>query len=196
MIEDREALNLVELILVGGGRALTQAEIQDRLPYAADVASLIATLSSEYEGRSIQIVEVENGRWAVRTRPEASDLCRALLRRPVRMSPAAMQTLAVVAYFQPVTRSDIERVRGVALSKGTLDVLVFAGWIKPGPRRATPGNPMTFLTTDKFLHHFNLQDLDQLPDIARLRSEGLLNPETGIDIGLRSEGADEDDLSA
>lgn len=188
--------NLVELVLIGGGRPLTVAEILDRLPYHADVPEILSELSSDYEQRSIQIVEVQDGRWAIRTRPEASDLCRRLLRRPLRMTPAAMQTLAVIAYFQPVTRSDIERVRGVSLSKGTLDVLIYAGWVKPGPRRATPGNPMTFLTTDAFLHHYNLRDLDQLPDIARLREEGLLNPETGLEIGLRSEHADEDDLSA
>jgi segregation and condensation protein B len=99
------------------------------------------------------------------------------------MSPAAMQTLAVIAYFQPVTRSDVERIRGVSLSKGTLDVLVYAGWVRPGPRRAAPGNPMTFLTTDAFLHHFNLTSLDDLPDAARLREEGVLDATPGIDIG-------------
>jgi segregation and condensation protein B len=182
-MSDRQSLSVVELVLVGSGRAMTEAEIAERMPWPLDVRDALATLAQEYEDRGIQIVEVEPAKWAVRTRPDDSDLCRRLLPRPLRMSPAAMQTLAVIAYFQPVTRSDVERVRGVSLSKGTLDVLVYAGWVKPGPRRAAPGNPMTFLTTDAFLHHFNLAGLDDLPDAARLREEGVLDAAPGIEIG-------------
>jgi segregation and condensation protein B len=98
-----------------------------------------------------------------------------------------MQTLSVIAYFQPVTRTEIERVRGVALSKGTLDILIFAGWVRPGPRRASPGNPMTFVTTDAFLQHFNLKSLDDLPDIGQLREEGLLDSSGGLDLAPRRE---------
>jgi segregation and condensation protein B len=182
-MSDRQLLSVVELVLLGSGRAMTESEIAERMPWPLDVREAIATLAQEYDDRGIQIVEVEPAKWAVRTRPDYSDLCRKLLPRPLRMSPAAIQTLAVIAYFQPVTRSDIERIRGVSLSKGTLDVLVYAGWIKPGPRRAAPGNPMTFLTTDAFLHHFNLTCLDDLPDATRLREEGVLDAMPGIDIG-------------
>jgi Predicted transcriptional regulator containing the HTH domain len=162
-----ELIRIVELMLVGGGRPLTISEIAARLPYPADVKEIIDELNADYAGRSIMVVEIQPERFAVRTRPEASDLCRALLPRAARLSPAALQTLSVIAYFQPVTRSEIERVRGVALSKGTLDILIFLGWVRPGPRRASPGSPMTFVTTDAFLHQFNLNTLDDLPEMDR-----------------------------
>lgn len=180
---DRQSVQLVEMILLGSGRAMTEHEIAERMPWPLDVRSVVDRLCADYEDRGVQIVEVEPSRWAIRTRPDDSDLCRKLLRRPLKMSPAAMQTLSVIAYFQPVTRADIERIRGVSLSKGTLDVLLYAGWVKPGPRRASPGNPMTFLTTAGFLHQFNLRSLDDLPDAGRLRDDGLLDAAPGIDIG-------------
>lgn len=182
-----DTATLVELMLIGGGRAMTVAEILDRLPYHADIPEVIEALNADYEGRSISIVEVQPGKYAARTRPELSDLCRTMMPRTYRMSPAAMQTLSVIAYFQPVTRAEIERVRGVALSKGTLDILIFAGWVRPGPRRASPGNPMTFVTTDAFLQHFNLRSLDDLPDIGQLREEGLLDAGGGLDFSPRQE---------
>jgi len=182
-----ELIRIVELMLVGGGRPMTISEIAARLPYPADVREIIDELNADYAGRSIMVVEIQPERFAVRTRPEASDLCRALLPRASRLSPAALQTLSVIAYFQPVTRSEIERVRGVALSKGTLDILIFLGWVRPGPRRASPGSPMTFVTTDAFLHQFNLNTLDDLPEMDRLREEGLLDPAAGIDMAPRRE---------
>jgi Predicted transcriptional regulator containing the HTH domain len=178
---------MIELMLIGGGRAITESEILERIPYSVDVADVIARLNEEYEKRSISIIEVQPGKYAVRTRPEMSDLCRTMMPRSYRMSPAAMQTLSVIAYFQPVTRPEIERIRGVALSKGTLDILIFTGWVRPGPRRATPGNPMTFVTTDAFLHHFNLKSLDELPDIGQLRNDGLLDANRGLDLAPRGE---------
>jgi segregation and condensation protein B len=187
MSPDEEAVMLVELMLVGGGRAMTADEMLARLPFHADIPSVLETLTRQYEDRGFMLVEVQPGRHAIRTRPESSDLCRMLMPRTYRMSPAAMQTLAVIAYCQPVTRGEIERVRGVALSKGTLDILIFAGWVRPGPRRAAPGNPMTFVTTDAFLHHFNLRELDDLPEIVRLREEGLLDPGAGLDMAPRRE---------
>lgn len=189
---DRQSLSLIELVLLGSGRAMTSSEIAERMPWGVDVRAAVAALAEEYEGRGLQVVEVEPDKWAVRTRPEDSDLCRRLLPRPLRMSPAAMQTLAVIAYFQPVTRADIERIRGVSLSKGTLDVLVYCGWVKPGPRRAAPGNPMTFLTTEAFLHQFNLASLDDLPDASRLREEGVLDASPGIDLGALPDDVGED----
>ena len=192
MNAEREISTLVELMLIGSGRAMTAAEIAERLPYPVDIREIVEGLNAEYEERGISIVEVQPSRYAVRTRPEASDLCRSMLPRAPRMSPAAMQTLSVIAYFQPVTRSEIERVRGVALSKGTLDILIFIGWVRPGPRRASPGNPMTFVTTDAFLHQFNLSSLDDLPEIDSLREEGLLDPAAGLDMAPRRD-ADMDD---
>ncbi|NTF17588.1 SMC-Scp complex subunit ScpB [Agrobacterium rubi] len=192
MTAETEAAKLVELMLIGGGRAMTISEILDRLPYPVDVREVVEGLNSEYGSRGISIFEVQPEKFAVRTRPEASDLCRRLLPRAPRMSPAAMQTISVIAYFQPVTRSEIERVRGVALSKGTLDILIFLGWVRPGPRRATPGSPMTFVTTEKFLHQFSLNSLDDLPEIDRLREEGLLDPAAGLDMAPRRD-PDSDD---
>lgn len=192
MIEASQTIAFIELLLLASGRAMSEADILDRLPYPVDVREMVERLNAEYADRGISVVEVQPSRFAVRTRPEASDLCRTLLPRSPRLSPAAMQTLSVIAYFQPVTRSEIERVRGVALSKGTLDILIFLGWVRPGPRRASPGSPMTFVTTDAFLHQFNLQSLDDLPEIETLRQDGLLDPSAGLDISPRKDLDSED----
>jgi len=172
---------LVEAILLTSTEPLALGDIADRLPDGMDVRSALRELAEAYDTRSIMLVEVAGG-WCIRTRPEHSDLCRRILPRPLRLSKAALETLAVIAYFQPVTRPEIERIRGVSLAKGTIDMLVWAGLVRPGPRRQTPGNPMTFLTTDAFLRQFDLRSLDDLPGIDEMRSSGLLaDPsETGV----------------
>ena len=173
---------MVELMLIGGGRTLTAQEIASRLPYPVPVDEVVAQINDDYRARGIQIVRVAGGGYAARTRPEFSDLCRTHITRPYRLSPAGMQTLAVIAYFQPVTRAEIERIRGVSLSKGTLDLLILTGWVRPGPRRQSPGSPMTFVTTQAFLDHFNLDGVEALPDMERLRSEGLLDASLGLSL--------------
>lgn len=181
---------MVEAILLTSRDPLPITEISARLPHACDVRAALADLAQDYEGRSLLLVEVAGG-WTVRTRPEHSDLCRKLLPRQIRLTRAAMETLAVIAYFQPVTRPEIERVRGVSLAKGTLDMLIWAGLVRPGPRRKTNGNPMTFLTTDAFLSQFDVGSLDRLPGLEEMRSDGLLGeigesalptPEDALDV--------------
>jgi len=164
---------MVEAILLTSRDPLTIDDIAERLPVRADVRASLAELAEAYEGRSISVIETAGG-WCVRTRPEHSDLCRKILPRPLRLTRAALETLTVIAYFQPITRSEIERVRGVSLAKGTMDMLVWAGLVRPGPRRQTPGTPMTFLTTDAFLRQFDIRSLDDLPGIGEMREAGLL----------------------
>lgn len=171
---------LVETLILSSSAPVSEAEIGTRLGYSPDIRRIVADINRDYEGRGISIVEVAPSKWAARTRPECSDLCRSFLLRPLKMSRAGYETLAVIAYFQPVTRGEIERVRGVSLSSGTLEVLIYAGFVKLGPRRATPGNPMTFMTTDQFLVHFNLPGLDALPDRDELTASGLLRADRGL----------------
>jgi len=179
---------MVEAILLTSRDPLTPDDIAARLPVKVDVRAVLAELAEAYEDRSISLVETVGG-WCVRTRPEHSDLCRRILPRPLRLTKAAMETLAVIAYFQPITRSEIERVRGVSLAKGTMDMLVWAELVRPGPRRQTPGNPMTFLTTDKFLRQFDIRSVEELPGLAEMRDAGLLADPSAT--GLPGPGTDE-----
>lgn len=176
--------SLVEAILLSSPLPVPLADLAERLPPGVDVTACLAKLSEDYEGRGLTLVEAAGG-WTARTRPEASELCRAMLPKPQRVSKTAMETLAVIAAFQPVTRPEIERVRGVALARGTLDILMLVGWVRPGPRRASPGNPLTFVTTDAFLRHFSIASPEELPGIERMREEGLLDARP--DIGFKPE---------
>ncbi|MBY3433126.1 SMC-Scp complex subunit ScpB [Rhizobium laguerreae] len=174
---------LIETLILSSSTPVGEAEIAARLGYSPDVRRLVGELNDDYKGRGISIVEVSNGRWAARTRPECSDLCRAFANRLLKMSRAGYETLAVIALLQPVTRGEIERVRGVSLSPGTLEVLIYAGFVRLGPRRPTPGNPMTFMTTDHFLLHFNFSSLESLPGRGDMAAAGLLSAERGLSIG-------------
>lgn len=180
--------SIVEMLLLTSGGPVPLEDIEARLPPGADAAACLARLSSDYASRSLAVVEVPGG-WTVRTRPEHSGLCRDMLAKPPRISRAAIETLAVIAYFQPVTRPEIERIRGVALSKGTLDILIWAGWVRPGARRQAPGSPLTFVTTEAFLRQYAFGSLEDLPGIARLREDGLLDAVP--DIGISPTAADE-----
>jgi segregation and condensation protein B len=186
---------LIETLVLSSSGPVGEPEITARLGYSPDVRRIIDELNEEYEGRGLSIVEVSHGRWAARTRPECSDLCRAFSTRLLKMSRAGYETLAVIAYLQPVTRGEIERVRGVSLSPGTLEVLIYSGFVRLGPRRSTPGNPMTFLTTEHFLLHFNISTLDALPDRADMAMNGLLSAERGLSIASVA-GAGASDLTA
>jgi segregation and condensation protein B len=172
--------SMIETMLLTSTTPMSAAMIANRLGYSPDLRRIIDELNNDYDGRGLMIVETSPGHWAARTQPEASDLCRSFLPRQIRMSKAGFETLAVIAYFQPVTRSEIERVRGVSLSSGTIEALIYSGFVQLGPRRMSPGNPMTFKTTDYFLQHFNLASLDSLPDKDSLQTEGLLSAEKGI----------------
>ncbi|WP_196223235.1 SMC-Scp complex subunit ScpB [Roseibium sp. RKSG952] len=168
--------NVLECALLMSETPLTKEDLEMLVPVSVNVGDIIRDLRADYEGRGITLIETAEG-WAVRTRPEYSDMCRRMVGIPRRVSRAAMETLAVVALFQPVTRPEIERVRGVSLARGTLDLLIMLGWVRPGPRRSSQGNPMTFLTTNDFLTNFGMKSLHEFPGIADMRESGLLNAE-------------------
>lgn len=165
---------MVEAVLFSAERPLSLNEIRSRIVTDIDVKAALADLAEDYENRSLTLVETGHG-WCIRTKPEHSDLCRKVLPQTFRLTRAAMETLSVIAYFQPVTRAEIETIRGVSLGKGTMDMLVWSGLVRPGPRRQSPGTPMTFLTTDLFLERFDLRSLDDLPGKEDLKNSGLLD---------------------
>jgi segregation and condensation protein B len=168
-------LRLLEALIFAGTQALDESELVERLPNDADVKRLLVDLSELYAHRGVNLVKVAGG-YAFRT---ASDLSEKLkIERPVtrKLSRAAIETLAIIAYHQPVTRTEIEQVRGVGLSKGTLDLLFEQNWIRPMGRRRVPGRPVTWGTTDFFLEHFGLPSLDDLPGHEEMKAAGLLDP--------------------
>ena len=168
-------LRLLEALVFAGTQALDEKELADRLPNDADVSRLLADLSEMYANRGVNLVKVAGG-YAFRTAPDLSEKLK--IERPVtrKLSRAAIETLAIIAYHQPVTRAEIEQVRGVGLSKGTLDLLFEQNWIKPMGRRRAPGKPVTWGTTDFFLEHFGLPSLDDLPGHEEMKAAGLLDP--------------------
>jgi len=182
---------LVEALLFSSGSSSTEEQLQERLPALIDVRASLHELQRDYDGRSFTLSEISPNRWAIRTRPECSDLCREILRRPLKLSKATLETLYVIAYFQPVTRSEIDRIRGVKSGRNSMDVLIYNDWVVPNGRRPGPGNPLTFVTTQKFLEDFNFMDLNSLPDIERLRNEGLINRDLGIDLPTTGEEGEE-----
>lgn len=178
--QDNQMLRIVEAMLFASSQPLTLGTMRERMPEGADVGGLLLKLQQEYEGRGVTLVNLD-GCWAFRT---AGDLGDALqLKREVRrpLSRAAMETLAIVAYHQPVTRAEIENIRGVVTSGGTLDILMEQGWVKPGRRREAPGRPLTWITTTDFLDQFGLQALTDLPGLDELKASGLLDRRPAID---------------
>lgn len=171
---ETEHLRLIEALLFAAAEPLEEEVLASRLPLETDVRAVLAALAAHYDGRGVELVRVA-GRWTFRTAPDLAGQLR--LERSVkrRLSRAALETLAVIAYHQPVTRAEIEEIRGVSLSKGSLDVLLEAGWVRPGARREAPGRPVTWITTDAFLEHFSLDSLQDLPGLEDLRSAGLLD---------------------
>ena len=168
-------LRLLEALLFAASEPVDTETLRDRMPEETDVGSLLARLSRDYAGRGINLVSVAN-KWRFQT---ASDLAGHLVdikEAPRKLSRAALETLAIIAYHQPVTRAEIEDVRGVAVSKGTIDVLMELGWARLRGRRRTPGRPVTYGTTDGFLAHFNLEKISDLPGREDLKAAGLLDP--------------------
>jgi segregation and condensation protein B len=167
-------LRLLEALVFAGTQALDEKALADRLPNDADLPRLLADLAEMYANRGVNLVKVAGG-FAFRTAPDLSEKLK--IERPVtrKLSRASIETLAIIAYHQPVTRAEIEQVRGVGLSKGTLDLLFEQNWIKPMGRRRAPGKPVTWGTTDFFLEHFGLPSLDDLPGQEELKAAGLLD---------------------
>ncbi len=169
-----EAVRRAEAVLFAAGQPMEASEIAEVLPQGIDVPAVLMTLKSTYAERGVNLVEV-GGRWRFQTAANLDYLFVEERHEQKKLSQAALETLAIIAYGQPVTRAEIEAVRGVAVSKGTIDVLMEAGWVKIKGRRRTPGRPVTLGTTDKFLEHFGLESLDVLPGRAELEAEGLLS---------------------
>src|ERR671913_1714304 len=166
------ALRIAEALLFASAEPMGADELARRLPRGADVDAVLADLRAHYAQRGVNLVRVA-GRWAFRT---AGDLSFVLSRdaEPRKLSRAALETLAIVAYHQPVTRAEIEEIRGVATSKGTLDLLVETGWVRLRGRRRAPGRPVTYGTTPLFLNHFGLDAVDDLPGLEELRGTGFI----------------------
>ncbi|HYD99530.1 MAG TPA: SMC-Scp complex subunit ScpB [Alphaproteobacteria bacterium] len=184
-------LRILEAVLFAATGPVTEAELAVRVGEGADVPALLAELQAHYADRGVNLVRVAGG-WALRTAPDLAPVLRNETTTERKLSRAALETLAIIAYHQPVSRAEIESIRGVATSKGTLDLLLEAAWIRPGKRRQTPGRPLTWMTTDAFLEHFNLESLADLPGIEDLRSAGLLDSRPVLS-SLPDPDADSDD---
>ena len=166
-------LPIVEALLFAAAEPLDEASLRKRLPKGARTKALLAALEDQYRHRGVVLKNLA-GRWAFTTAPDLKHMLEHHREVTRKLSRAAVETLAIVAYHQPVTRAEIEEIRGVALSKGTLDVLMEAGWVKVRGRRRVPGRPITYGTSDEFLVHFGLESLDNLPGLDELRATGLL----------------------
>ena len=186
----------VEALLFAAAGPLSDAEIAKRLPQGADVAGAISGLQARYQGRGVELVSVA-GRWRFQTAADLAWLMTDEREEPRRLSRVAQETLAIIAYHQPVTRPEIEAVRGVQASKGTLDVLLELGLVRMRGRRRTPGRPITYGTTDAFLEHYGLASLGDLPGAAEMRAAGLLSLDLPADFAApdpNGVAADEDPL--
>ena len=186
-----EFTRAVEAAVFASGTPLTPEEIAE---YAGegDVAAALKQLTEHYGGRGIELVE-RGGRWHFQTAPDLAHLLRRTREEPRRLSRAATETLAIIAYHEPVSRAEIEAIRGVQISKGTIDVLMDAGWVRSAGRREGPGRPLLYATTAEFLSHFGLGSRRDLPGIDDLKAAGLLDPldEGMFQLQLESEGEED-----
>jgi segregation and condensation protein B len=169
-----EALRILEALLFAAGEPLDEKALADRLPAGTDVKAMLRRLQADYAPRGVNLVHT-GGRWAFRTANDLSWLMQRETTEPRKLSRAALETLAIIAYHQPVTRAEIEEIRGVSISKGTLDVLMETGWVRLRGRRKTPGRPVTYGTTPGFLDQFGLEGIGDLPGLDELKGAGLLD---------------------
>ena len=169
-----EAARIAEALVFASSSPVPEAYIADRLPGGVDVLHVMRELKALYAGRGVNLVAVDDA-WAFRTAPDLSFVIRTDETEVRKLSRAALEVLSIIAYHQPVTRAEIEDIRGVQTSKGTLDVLMEAGWVRFRGRRRSPGRPVTFGTTRDFLDHFGLEELRDLPGLEELKGAGLLS---------------------
>jgi segregation and condensation protein B len=167
-------LRIVEALLFAASEPVDEKALAGALPAGADVAGLIAELKRQYEGRGVNLMKIAH-KWQFRTANDLAFLLRKQAIEERRLSRAAIETLAIVAYHQPVTRAEIEDIRGVVVSKGTVDALMEAGWVRIRGRKRTPGRPVTYGTTEAFLSHFGLENISHLPGMDDLKSAGFLD---------------------
>ena len=190
MSETSQHLRMLEALLFAAEEPLDEASLAARMPDGADVTGLLGELSATFENRGVNLAQI-GGKWQFRTAPDLRYLLELHRQEPRRLSRAALETLAIIAYHQPITRAEIEEVRGVGLSKGTLDILMEIGWVRPKGRKRVPGRPVTYGTSDGFLEHFGLEDLKSLPGLDELKAAGLLDSEPPA--LLRPTTSDDDD---
>ncbi|MFZ5961587.1 SMC-Scp complex subunit ScpB [Thalassococcus sp. BH17M4-6] len=169
-----EQERMVEAILFATAEPVSVKELNDRMPHGCDAAEALVHLRRRYEGRGVQVVKIGDN-WAMRTAGDLGFLMQKETVETRKLSRAAIETLAIIAYHQPVTRAEIEEIRGVSVSRGTVDQLLEMEWIRFGRRKMTPGRPVTFVVTSTFLDHFGLESARDLPGLQELRSAGLLD---------------------
>ncbi len=198
MSDRMETAREIEALLFAAAGPLTAEDLARRLPEGADVAGALEELANRYAGRGVVLAQVAGG-WRFQTAEDLAWLMTEEREEPRRLSKAAQETLAIIAYHQPVTRAEIEAVRGVQASRGTLDVLLELGLVRMRGRRRTPGRPVTYGTTDVFLEHFGLASLADLPGMAEMKAAGLLSLDLPPDFSVPDPNApalDEDPLEA
>ncbi|WP_298394776.1 SMC-Scp complex subunit ScpB [Sphingobium sp.] len=178
--EPDDYLRAVEAALFVAETPLTPAEIRLHVGEGGNLDSALRVIAADYAGRGVNLVE-RGGRWHFQTAPDLAHILRREKDEPRKLSRAAMETLAIIAYHEPVSRAEIEAIRGVQVAKGTLDVLMEAGWVRPAGRREVPGRPLIYATTVEFLTHFGLSSRRDLPGMDDLRAAGLLDP---VDLAL------------
>ncbi|NBR52085.1 MAG: SMC-Scp complex subunit ScpB [Rhodobacteraceae bacterium] len=189
-----EQERMVEAILFATAEPVTVRELEARMPHGSDPAEAIVHMRKRYEGRGINVVKVGDA-WAIRTAPDLGFLMQKETVEVRKLSRAAIETLAIVAYHQPVTRAEIEEIRGVSVSRGTIDQLIELEWIRFGRRKMTPGRPVTFVVTQEFLDHFGLESARDLPGLKELRAAGLLDnrPPPGAMLAASEDDETEDE---
>lgn len=180
MIEHDPSVRAVEATLFAAEQPMTVEQIRAYVGDAVDIAAALATLLAQYDGRGIELVQ-RGKAWHFQTAADLAHLLRREREESRRLSRAAVETLAIIAYHEPVSRAEIEAIRGVQISKGTLDVLMEAGWVRPAGRREVPGRPLIYATTAGFLQHFGLTSRKDLPGLDDLKAAGLLDP---VDMAL------------
>ena len=191
-----EQERMVEAILFATAEPVSVKELASRMPHGSDPAEALVHLRKRYEGRGVNLCRIGDA-WAMRTAPDLGFLMQRETVETRKLSRAAVETLAIIAYHQPVTRAEIEEIRGVSVSRGTVDQLLEMEWIRFGRRKMTPGRPVTFVVTSEFLDHFGLENARDLPGLKELRAAGLLEnrpPPGALDLG--SDPDDEDEESA
>lgn len=190
-----EQERMVEAVLFASAEPVSVRDLEARMPHGCDAAEALVHLRKRYEGRGVHVVRVGDA-WAIRTAPDLGFLMQKETVETRKLSRAAIETLAIIAYHQPCTRAEIEEIRGVSVSRGTIDQLLEMEWIRFGRRKMTPGRPVTFVVTPEFLDHFGLESARDLPGLKELRSAGLLEnrpPPGALSLGGED---DEDDLMA
>lgn len=187
-----EQERMVEAVLFATAEPVSVKELESRMPHGCDAAEALVHLRKRYEGRGVHVVKVGDG-WAIRTAPDLGFLMQKETVETRKLSRAAIETLAIISYHQPVTRAEIEEIRGVSVSRGTVDQLLELEWIRFGRRKMTPGRPVTFVVTQGFLDHFGLESARDLPGLKELRAAGLLENRMPPGVLPIAGDSDEDD---